>query len=176
MSAPVALSNPINTLYDSSYVYATSVYALGAAGGFTMERGFDTIKFRAADAIPRYDVTDAVQILFDVATFNAKLGLVKNAANTTITTTTWDPVADCFKSGGLEVSGVTLSAAELRSGLNANGKQVVSVGKYATLYSDYKNYVTSYFGFDGGFSSLFTAVIKTNFFCILYRKQNDILF
>jgi hypothetical protein len=30
------------------------------------------------------------------------------------------------------------------------------------LYSDYKNYVSSYFGFDGGFSSLFTAASEFN--------------
>jgi hypothetical protein len=157
MSSPAALENSINTLYDSSHVYATTVFALNATGGFTMERGFDDIKFREADAIPRYDVTDAVQILFDVATFNTKLGLVKDATNENIVTSGFDAVDDCFKSGGVEVSSVVLTATDLINGLNDNGKQVISVGKYATLYSDFKNYIGSYFGFDGGFSSLFTA-------------------
>jgi len=162
MSSPAALENSINTLYDSSHVYASTVFALNATGGFTMERGFDDIKFREADAIPRYDVTDAVQILFDVATFNAKLGLVKDATNENIITSDFDEVDDCFKSGGVEVSSVVLTATDLINGMNVNGKQVISVGKYDTLYSDFKNYVSSYFGFDGGFSSLFTAASEFN--------------
>ena len=162
MSSPTALSDAINTVFDSSHVYTATVYALNATGGFTMERGFDDIKFRVADAIPRYDVTDAVQIMFDVSTFNAKLGLVKDATNKNIVSSTFDSVADYFTSSGNEVSSVSLSAAELISGMNVNGKQVISVGKYATLYSDYKNYVSSYFGFDGGFSSLFTAASEFN--------------
>ena len=83
MSSPAALSNSINNIAHTG-TYATTVYALNATGGFTMERGFDDIKFRVADAIPRYDVTDAVQILFDVSTFNTKLGLVKNSTNTNL--------------------------------------------------------------------------------------------
>jgi len=74
-----AVNNP-----DLSGAYAVTVYALAATGGFEMERGFDTIQFREADAIATYDVTDAVQVLFDVATFNAKLGLVKDASNNNI--------------------------------------------------------------------------------------------
>jgi hypothetical protein len=162
MSSPAALENSINTLYDSDHVYTTTVFALNATGGFTMERGFDDIKFREADAIPRYDVTDAVQILFDVATFNAKLGLVKDATNENIVTSDFDEVDDCFKSGGVEVSSVVLTATDLINGMNVDGKQVISVGKYDTLYSDFKNYVSSYFGFDGGFSSLFTAASEFN--------------
>lgn len=156
MSSPAALANAINNINHTG-TYAETIYALTATGGFTMERGFDDIKFREADAISRFDVTDAVQIIFNVATFNAKLGLVKNATNTTIVSSTFDEVADCFKNGAVDVSSISLSAAELIAGVNANGKQVISVGKYATLYSDFKNYVSSYFGFDGGFSSLFAA-------------------
>lgn len=161
MSSPAALANAIN---DNSFsgVYATTIYALTATGGFTMERGFDDIKFREADAISRFDVTDAVQILFNVATFNAKLGLVKNATNTTIVSSTFNEVTDTFKNAGVDVSSVSLSAAEFITGVNVNGKQVISVGKYATLYSDFKNYVSSYFGFDGGFSSLFAAASEFN--------------
>lgn len=161
MSSPVDLSYSINNSAHTG-TYATTVYALNATGGFTMERGFDDIKFRVADAIPRYDVTDAVQILFDVSTFNTKLGLVKNSANTTIVSTSFDAVDDCFKSSGTEVSSVTLTSSELINGMNVNGLQVISVGKYSTLYSDFKNYVTSYFGFDGGFSSLFAAASEFN--------------
>ena len=161
MSSPSALDNPINDI-EHAGVYAESIFALSATGGFTMERGFDDIKFREADAIARYDVTDAVQILFDVATFNAKLGLVKDATNENIVSSNFDEVDDCFKDSGVEVTSVSLSAAELIAGMNVDGFQVISVGKYETLYSDFKNYVSSYFGFDGGFSSLFAAASEFN--------------
>lgn len=157
MSSPSALESPINSNTAYSTPLATSVYAFNASGGFTMERGFDDIKFREADAILRFDVTDAVQVLFDVSTFNTKLGLVKNATNTTIVSSSFNEVDDCFKSGGVEVSSISLTSTDLINGLNEDGLQVISVGKYATLYSDFKNYVSSYFGFDGGFSSLFAA-------------------
>jgi hypothetical protein len=161
MSSPTALSDPINDITHTG-TYSTTVFALNATGGFTMERGFDDIKFRVADAIPRYDVTDAVQIMFDVSTFNTKLGLVKNSTNDTIVSTSFDAVNDYFTSSGAEVSSITLTSTELISGMNVDGKQVISVGKYSTLYSDFKNYVASYFGFDGGFSSLFTAASEFN--------------
>jgi hypothetical protein len=157
MSSPTALADPINTIYDSSHVYATQVFAFNASGGFLMERGFDDIQFREADAIPRFDVTDAVQVLFDVSTFNAKLGLVKDATNSSITSTSFDVSGDYFTSSGSELSSISLSSEELIAGLDVDGLQVISVGKYATLYSDFRNYVSSYFGFDGGFSSLFAA-------------------
>jgi hypothetical protein len=156
MSSPVAIDSSINNIAHTG-AYATTVYAFNASGGFTMARGFDDIKFRAADAIPRFDVTDAVQVLFDVATFNAKLGLVKDASNLVIVSSSFDAVNDYFASAGVEVASINLSSTNLINGLNVNGLQVISVGKYATLYSDFKNYVSSYFGFDGGFSSLFAA-------------------
>jgi len=159
---PVDLSNTTlgANVNDPAHegAYAETVYALTATGGFEMERGFDTILFREADAIPTYDVTDAVQLMFDVATFNAKLGLVKDASNNNIVSSSFDSVDDRFEDGfGAEIASLSVSAAEFIAGINVNGLQVFSVGKYATLYSDFRNYVSSYFGFDGGFSSLFAA-------------------
>lgn len=120
--------------------YTGSVYVLSATGGFTMERGFDTIKLAEADAPAYIDVTDAIQIKLDVATFNSKLDL-----------TSFDAVTDSFG-----VDEVTLTAEDLTAGLTS-ASQVISVGKYSTLYSDFQAYVAAYFGFDGGFSSLFAA-------------------
>ena len=118
----------------------SSVYAFEATGGFTMERGFDTIKLAEQTAPVHVDVTDAVQIKMDVATFNAKLDLAS-----------FDSVTDSFG-----VDSISLSAEELTAGVTADS-QIISVGKYSTLYSDFQTYVASYFGLAGGFSSLFTA-------------------
>ena len=136
--------------------YTGNVYALGATGGFTMERGFNDIKLAPSSVPVNVDVTNSIQVLMDVATFNAKLGLIKNAANTAVETSSFDEVNDYFKVGGVEKSTISLSAAELITGIPKSA-QVIAVGKYSTLYSSFQSYVATYFGFDGGFSSLFTA-------------------
>lgn len=119
-------------------VYTSEVYAFEATGGFTMERGFDTIKLAEQTAPVYVDVTDAVQIKMDVLTFNNKLGL-------------FDSITDSFANDE-----ISLSSEELTAGVTADS-QIISVGKYSTLYSDFQSYVASYFGLAGGFSSLFTA-------------------
>lgn len=153
----LSASNPApNAIIANTTAYEDEVYALSATGGFTMERGFDDIKLAAADAPVHVNVTNSVQVLMDVATFNAKLGLVKNATNTAVTSTSFSAVDDFFKVADAEVSSITLSSAEFTAGI-AKSTQVISVGKYETLYSGFQSYVAAYFGFDGGFSSLFTS-------------------
>ena len=121
-------------------VYTSEVYAFEATGGFTMERGFDTIKLAEQTAPVYVDVTDAIQIKMDVATFNTKLDLAS-----------FDSATDSFG-----VDSISLSAEELTAGVTADS-QIISVGKYSTLYSDFQTYVANYFDIPGGFSSLFTA-------------------
>ena len=121
-------------------VYTSEVYAFEATGGFTMERGFDTIKLAEQTAPVYVDVTDAIQIKMDVITFNNKLDLES-----------FDEVSDSFG-----VDEISISAAELTAGVTAES-QIISVGKYSTLYSDFQTYVANYFDIPGGFSSLFTA-------------------
>lgn len=137
--------------------YEDSVYAFNATGGFTMERGFDDIKLAASSEPLNVDVTHSVQVLMDVATFNAKLRLTKNSTNNAVVTSSFDEVHDYFtKVDGTELNEISLSATELKNGITKSA-QVISVGKYSTLYSGFQSYVATYFGFDGGFSSLFTA-------------------
>lgn len=120
--------------------YTGSVYVFPAEGGFVMERGFDTIKRAEQTAPSHIDVTDAIQIKLDVSIFNSKLDL-----------SSYDTVTDTFGTNE-----VTLTAEELTANLT-NPANVISVGKYETLYSDFQEYVAKYFGFDGGFESLFLA-------------------
>jgi len=136
----MSLPDPTHSRNDGAHTgaYATSVYALEATGGFTMERGFDDIEFRAASAPVHVDVTDSIQLTMDVATFNTKAGA-------------FDAVADTVANDE-----ISISAADLIDGVTS-ASQIISVGKYATLYSDFQAYVATYFGFDGGFSSLFAA-------------------
>jgi hypothetical protein len=93
-------------------------YAFLATGGFQIERGFDTIRAHQQTQIGRYDMTDAVQVMFDVRTFNAKLGLIKDASNAI---TSFNTVTDTFG-----VDSITLTASEFVAGLSA--ENVLSVG------------------------------------------------
>jgi hypothetical protein len=142
MSEPADLTYaPNNAAADG--VYATTVYAFGATDGFVMERQFDDITLRPADTISRFDVTNAVQVKVDASVLNDKLG-------------TFDTVDDCFKIAGVEVDAITFTSDNFRTAL-ASTDDVISVGSLSTLYSDFKTYVGSYFGFNGGFETLFAA-------------------
>ena len=127
-------------------VYATTVYAFGATDGFVMERQFEDIALRAADAIQRFDVTNAVQVTVAASVLNAKLG-------------TFDTADDCFKIDDEEVSEITFTSDDFRTAL-ASTEDVISVGSLSTLYSDFKSYVGTYFGFNGGFETLFAAATE----------------
>jgi hypothetical protein len=171
---PVSFTDPENTtftaVFTSNSVYmavylpptsnetplVSNTFAFEATGGFIMQRGFDDIKQRELTAIETFDVTDSVQVLFDVALFNAKLGLSKNADNNQIVSSMFNPVTDQFEANGSPVDAVTFTASEFVNGVSKS-QQIISVGKYSTVYSDFQSYVATYFGFDGGFASLFTA-------------------
>ena len=145
MSEPADLTNAPN---DATAVgpYATTVYAFSATDGFVMERQFADIALRAADTISRFDVTDAVQVTVDASVFNSKLG-------------TFDTVDDCFKIDDEETTSIEFTSNNFRTAL-ASDADVISVGTLSTLYSDFKTYVGTYFGFNGGFETLFAAATE----------------
>jgi len=153
----VNLSNlPINTdPYTYNATYTGNVYAFYATGGFTMDQCFNTIKLLPAAKLYQYDVTQAVQVLFDVRTFNSKLGLYKDTNNQYITSSVFDLSSDSFPNDS-----ITLTADQFVLGMTS--PQVISVGTYSSIYSDYTQYVNTYFGYAGGFSSLFASASEFN--------------
>ena len=145
VDVPGGINNPptiITASYEGFY------YAFYGSGGFTMDQCFNTIKLQQQNPLLRYDVTKAVQVRFNVRTFNEKIGLYKAANNVDISSSSFDPTSDKFPN-----SSVTITAAEFLAGMSE--AQVLSVGAYSTLYSDYIQFVNTYFGYAGGFSSLF---------------------
>ena len=152
MSLNLPNLNPgINTnpyLYDTSY--SGLVYAFVASGGFTIDQCFNTIKLYSETPLIQYDVTQAVQVRFDVRTFNQKIGLLKDDTNNYVTDSSFNSYIDRFPNDS-----ITISADEFVAGMTAS--QVLSVGTYSTLYTDYIEFVNTYFGYAGGFSSLFAA-------------------
>ena len=153
-------------LYYSRGADNTSFYAFNASGGFQMNRGFDEIMLAEQEAVGTYDLTNAIQISFDVRTFNRKLGIFKDASNLSLvddgdkvgdgSNVYFDVSSSVFRNTntGLEVDTINLTAQELQSGLT-DARQVMSVGAYSTMYSSFISYVHTYFGYAGGFSTLF---------------------
>ena len=141
-----------------------------------MNQGFNQIKFQTENAINTFDLTNAVQVSFDVRAFNRKLGIFKGDNNITLLDPSlnfgegagvyYDTVNDRFvnTASGSPVAfdSITLTADQFRTGLT-NASQVLSVGYYNTLYSDFISYVKSYFGYAGGFSTLFQNAETFNY-------------
>jgi hypothetical protein len=119
------------------------LYSITALGGYNIHQSFPTITLATVNPINKYDLTNALQVQLSVSTFNAKLGsynaLINRFPNDTI----------------------TLNAAEFIAGMNAS--RVISLGTYSTLYSDFINYVNSYFSYAGGFTSLFASINSFDF-------------
>ena len=147
MSDPADLTDAPNDAAAVG-VYASTVYAFGATDGFVMERQFDDIALRPADAISRFDVTNAVQVTVDASVLNGKLG-------------TFDDVSDSFMIDDVTTDAITFTSNDFRTAL-ASAEDVISVGSLSTLYSDFKTYVGVYFGFNGGFETLFAAASEFN--------------
>ena len=129
----------LTDINDPTYAetYASEVYAINATGGFETVQEFNQITLLAQTAITKYDVTNAVQIKMDRTWFNDQLGAYDTVTDT-FTNDTFNIEVDDMKS--LYVS--------------AN---VISTGKFSTLYSDFTTYVNNYFGMAGGFETLFAA-------------------
>ena len=82
----------------------------------------------------------------DASVFNSKLG-------------TFDTVDDCFKIDDEETTSIEFTSNDFRTAL-ASDADVISVGTLSTMYSDFKTYVGTYFGFNGGFETLFAAATE----------------
>jgi hypothetical protein len=139
-----------------SGAYSGVFYAITALGGYTIEQQFSTIKLAAQNPINKYDVTQALQVKFDVRDFNEKIGLYKDQNNRFILDSSLNTLVNRFPTDT-----ITLSAAEFVSGMTA--AQVISVGTYSTIYTDFISYVNTYFGYAGGFSSLFASVSQFDY-------------
>lgn len=130
-------------------------YAIGASGGFFIEEGFPSISLQTA-LINMYDVTNALQVTYDVRKFNQLLGLYKDASNHNVLSTTYNPTTHTFLNDD-----ITLNAADFVQYMSRD--QVISVGTYSSLYSDFNSYVNSYFAY-GNFTPIFSHDNYSNFY------------
>jgi len=124
--------NPVNNSY-SGYIYAIT-----ARGGFTINQTFSTIHLVVANPIFKYDVTNSLQIYFDVNIFNSKLGN--------------------FNNGFFENDSITISASEFLANLTTTN--IISLGLFYNFYSDFISSVNNYFNYANGFTPIFSSQYK----------------
>jgi hypothetical protein len=149
----MALTINVPPIGDASY--NGYYYAYLATGGYVFEKALPTILLSTTNPVNKYDVTDALQVKFDVRTFNQKIGLLKDASNINIIDTS-------FSNSMFPNDSITLTAQEFVAGMTA--AQVISVGTYGSLYTDFNNYVNNYFNYAGTFSSVFSSVSQVNYY------------
>jgi hypothetical protein len=149
-SSMITLPGIVDAPIGNTTPYEGYYYAFYGEGGFTMDQCFNTINLIQQNPLLRYDVTKALQVRFDVRTFNEKLNLYKDASNIYVLESSFNTVTDNFPNDN-----ITITATEFVSGMTED--QVISVGAYSTMYSDFIQLVNTYFGYAGGFSSLFSS-------------------
>lgn len=166
----------VNPLLPELPLYQGAFYAFDASGGFHLAEGIAKVDLAAQSNLELFDLTNCVQVMMDVRLFNQKLGVMKdvssntaimNRANSntlwefpyTTLNTSYDRRSQVFSdSSGNQVDSISLNAQEFSYDISNGGNMsVLSVGVLATLYDDFDDYVKQYFGYAGGFASLFES-------------------
>ena len=139
----VAVGNNVIMSYTSPVV--GKVYAITATGGYSVGQTFENINRLPEYLLNQYDTTNAVEILFDVRTFNTKIGIIKDGENIGVTVPTnsyYDLSTNLFYKDSL-----TITSTDVLSGLDGIESYVISVGALSTIYADFSVYVVQYFAY-----------------------------
>jgi len=121
---------------NKKYIYNGLQTAITANGGFSIEENAKPMYLHVIENIAKYDVTDSVQLLFDVETFNSKLG-------------DYDVLNETF-----EMNSIMIYASEFTYGLKSM-EQINSVGRLENFYKDFVNHVNDFLNYEEGFSSIY---------------------
>jgi hypothetical protein len=79
-----------------------------------MEEGLTNIVMIPYERINKFDVTESLQVRYDVRVFNEKIGLLKDSTNEIITNTSYNPTNNTFP-----VDSISLTASEFLLGMNS---------------------------------------------------------
>jgi len=126
-----------------NYVYNGPLFVMPASGGFQTQQTFDTIHTLTEATIFQFDVTNSVEVLFDVRTFNTLIGISKDLDNINVTSAHFYDNSENV----LYKDSLTITASQFVAGLTS--EDVISVGCLSTLYGEFTHYVEKYFGFKG---------------------------
>ena len=116
-------------MYNSS----PKTIAITGYGGFSFINENILIQNKN-NLIDEYDLTDSVQLLFNVSKINKKIGLDK--MNNIIIHSEFDDVHNTFPVENIEVN-----ANEIMEDLELNN--IVSLGKLKTIYNDFNNFINN---------------------------------
>ena len=134
---------------DTNGVYIGTHYAILASGGFSTSMTLTDISFiggTIADILT-FDLTETVQIDYDVRLFNEKIGINKDASNSTILSSDFDASSNIFPTDSFDIS-----FQEFRDNIDVS--HVASVGAFVRSFNDFELYLNQYFYFADGFNSL----------------------
>ena len=158
--------NPNTAGQALATVYSGAVYAIQAYGGYSVNQQFDTIHRLKETVIGKFDVTGSVEVLMDVRLFNYKIGIYKDAANLNVKNAGGTPDYYTAATDKLNTDSFVISANEFAVDMsnNLHTQNIVSVGIFSTIYSDFAQYVCTYFGLPSvgtqteyGFATLFSG-------------------
>lgn len=145
----IDVSNEIQ--YVDGMIITEDLIAIDATGGFAVDISLANIELIAQNPIREFDLTETLQLDFDVRIFNEKIGLIKDASNSTILDTSFNSELNTFPTNSF-----IITFEEFKNNLVSS--QVNSLGKFETLYSDFKQYINHYFYY----SNLFPSLLKSS--------------
>ena len=157
------MSDVSNTLIDVSneiqyvdgMIITENLIAIDATGGFTIDISLADIDLLTDNPIRDFDLTETLQLEFDVRIFNEKIGLIKDASNITILDSSFNSELNVFPNDSF-----TLTFEEFKDNLDSS--QVISLGKFETIYSDFKQYINHCFYYNNLFPSLLKSSDTTD--------------
>lgn len=149
----IDVSNEIQ--YVDGMIITENLIAIDATGGFTIDISLADIDLLTDNPIRDFDLTETLQLEFDVRIFNEKIGLIKDASNITILDSSFNSELNVFPNDSF-----TLTFEEFKDNLDSS--QVISLGKFETIYSDFKQYINHCFYYNNLFPSLLKSSDTTD--------------
>ena len=141
--------------FGASDAITGTLYAFTASGGLVLEQGFTTIETLAdvSGGVVNFDMTNVPQILISADVFNAALGKPTPASTVADPSGYFDETTQQYTVAGNKI---TITAADIVTDLTATGASAVThLGQLTNIYTSFETYVQTYFGYFGGFASLF---------------------
>ena len=127
-----------NKIVTNGNAYEGRYYAYEATGGFEFERGVGAAVITPSGEVIKYDMTNSLQVHFPLSVLADKLG---------------DYDASCAQ---FEVDEITINALDFKTAVDLSS-EIISVGLYENLYTNFNSLLNNYFNMPHGVTSLFTV-------------------
>jgi hypothetical protein len=139
MSSGFGNNNLINT---NNGVYTGLLYAIPATGYFYAQQNLSPVILTPTNALINIDVTNSLQLRISRSLLNNLLG-------------TWNTTTSKFDREYITITANSF-VTDISNNFEQNPSSIISLGALSTLYSNYNNFVNSYFNYANGFNTLFS--------------------